>query len=287
MNTDIESFLGYLRLHTAATTLIRKRFQLQAFDRYVAAQDKHLTEVTQSDVESYLSSLECEAVYRRQVCYVIREFYEYLKTPDNPALHIVFKKDTVRKLPRVPSQPVIEGIIGNLAGSDTILRIRDRLMIELAYGSGLRRSEMVKLDIEDINIERKTAYIIGKGGNERIVPLTAKALEALREYLSIRQAYRGALLVSFLGKRLSSGSVYYIFRDKAGIRPHLLRHACASHMLKNGCSIRVIQQLLGHKKLSATQIYTQVNKEDLREVINRKHPGNKNSCQKDNELYLK
>jgi site-specific recombinase XerD len=218
---------------------------------------------------------------------VIREFYEYLKTPENPALHIVFKKDTVRKLPRVPSQPVIEGIIGNLAGSDTILRIRDRLMIELAYGSGLRRSEMVKLDIEDINIERKTAYIIGKGGNERIVPLTAKALEALREYLSIRQAYRGALLVSFLGKRLSSGSVYSILRDKAGIRPHLLRHACASHMLKNGCSIRVIQQLLGHKKLSATQIYTQVNKEDLREVINRKHPGNSNSCLKDNELYLK
>ena len=287
MNTDVESFLGRLRLQVAPTTFYRKRFQLQVFERYVAAQNKNLTEVTQADVQGYLSSLESTAAYRRQVCCVIRGLYAYRKTPDNPASHIVFKKETGRKLPNVPSQLVIEAIIGKLSSSDTLLSIRDRLIIELAYGSGLRRAELVKLDIEDVNLERKTVCVTGKGGKERIAPLTEKALEATREYLCMRRAYRGSLLVSARGKRLGSSSVYYILRDKAGIRPHLLRHACASHMQKNGCGIRVIQELLGHRRLSTTQIYTHINKTGLREVINRYHPGNSISCLKDNELYLK
>ena len=262
-------------MHAATTTLCRKRFQLLAFERYVAAGDKTLLEITKSDVESYLSGLACATAYRRQVCSLILELYEYLKTPDNPASEIVFKKETKRKLPNVPSQPVIEEIISKLSNLDTELSLRNLLIVELAYGSGLRRSEMITIAIEDINFEQKTVCITGKGGNDRIVPLTEKALEAIRGYLSIRQAYRGALLVSARGKRLAQNSVYYILREKAGIRPHLLRHACASHMLKNGCSIRIIQQLLGHKKLSSTQIYTRINKQDLREVINMKHPGNK------------
>jgi len=277
MNSDVECFLQCLKLQVAATTFSRKQLQLRAFERYFASRNKLPAETTKLDIESYLISLRTTTLYRRQVCCCIREFYEYLKTPDNPASKIVFKKDASRKLPRVPSLSFIEAILSKYCNIDKETSFRDRLILELAYGSGLRRAELVKLDIEDINLEEKTLFIHGKGGNKRIVPITAKALESMREYLSIRQAYNGALLVSARGKRLGSSGVYYILREKAGIRPHLLRHACASHMLKNGCSIRVIQQLLGHKKLCATQIYTQIQKADLREVINKKHPGNNNN----------
>lgn len=274
MIVEVENFLRHLKLIVAATTYQRKMWQIRSFYKHLINQGLHYSQVKQCDVERYLLLLRCSQQARQQICGVVREFYNYHQWPDNPASQIVFKFKKRNKLPKVPSQLFIERIIRNLSAEDTVLSLRNRLIIELAYGSGLRRAELVKLDIDDIDLEGRSAYIKGKGEKHRIVPLTNKTVESIREYLSIRQTYKGPLLVSQYNRRLSYGSVNWILKEKAGIRPHLLRHTFAGHMLKNGCGIRVIQELLGHSDLQSTQIYTQINKENLREVINKKHPGN-------------
>jgi site-specific recombinase XerD len=273
MIVAVENFLRHLKRIVAATTYQRKMWQLRSFYKYLINHGLHYSQVQQCDVERYLVSLRCSQQAKQQICGVVREFYAYHQWPNNPAAQIVFKPEKRNRLPKVPSQLCIERIIRNLTGENTDLALRNRLMVELAYGSGLRRAELVKLDIDDIDLEGKTAYIKGKGGKHRIVPLTEKAVESIREYLRVRQAYKGPLLASQYNRRLSYGSVNWILKEKAGIRPHVLRHAFAGHMLKNGCGIRVIQELLGHSDLRSTQIYTQISKENLREVVNEKHPG--------------
>ena len=273
MRSEIENFLRVLALRVSHTTLMRKAWQIKSFYKFLLYHNKHYTEVEKETVEKYLRSFNCIRSTRQQLCGVIREFYDFVKLP-NPAGNLTFQKDLSKKLPRVPSQQVIQGIIGNCNAENTLLSLRNRLIVELAYGSGLRRTELVTLNIDDTDLENRTVFIQGKGGKNRIVPLTAKAVACMREYLAERRAWSGPLLVSFTGRRLTLVAVNKIVKDKLGIRPHQLRHACAGHMLKNGCDIRTIQELLGHKDLKTTQIYTHIDKGDLRDIINKNHPRN-------------
>jgi site-specific recombinase XerD len=114
-------------------------------------------------------------------------------------------------------------------------------------------------------------------GNRLRLRFTAsfrRALDAMRELIARRSVPRGPLLVAISGRRLGVSGIYKAMRYRVGIRPHLLRHACATHMLKNGCGIRVIQELLGHKRLDTTYIYTEVDRENLRNIIAKSHPRN-------------
>jgi integrase/recombinase XerC len=154
------------------------------------------------------------------------------------------------------------------------INLRNRLMVELAYGSGLRRNEIATLNIGDININDNTAFILGKGRKERIVPLTKRCIHAFTEYTTHIKTPRTFLMAGCQGsKRLSAGTVGAIIKKKSGLNAHLLRHACATHMLLAGCGIGYIQELLGHSRTDTTQIYTTLDKENLRRVIERKHPG--------------
>ncbi len=272
MQTELENFLRSLKLQVSPMTFIRKQWQIKSFYKFLLYHNLDYTQVDKDIVEQYLLSLSCCRSAKQQLCYVIGEFYDFTGFV-NPVKDIHFEKDISQKVPKVPAQQVIERIITNLDIENTILSHRNRLIVELAYGSGLRRSELVKLDIDDIDLENRTVFIHGKGGKNRLVPLTEKAVSAIREYLAERRVWTGPLLASYSGRRLSKSAVYRIVKEKMGIRPHQLRHACAGHMLKNGCNIRIIQELLGHKDLKATQIYTHINKEDLKEVVNTKHPG--------------
>jgi integrase/recombinase XerC len=279
MEAEMLDYLHHIRPRVAGTTYTRKLWLIQAFFKWLAVHGKNFSEVKQADVEAYLSGPCCSQPFRQAMCGVVREFYDFLKIRhallcplENPAAKIEFKPIKRRSLPKVPSQAAVDKIFDHLYEHDGDLHIRDRLMAELAYGSGLRRGELARLNVEDIDLERNTAHVTGKGDKPRIVPLTSRTIETVREYLMRRHASRGPLLVSFLGRRLAAGSVYYALRDRVGIRPHLLRHACATHMLRNGCGVRVIQELLGHRKLSTTYLYTAVEKEELRAVIARSHP---------------
>ncbi|MBD3314622.1 MAG: tyrosine-type recombinase/integrase [Chitinivibrionales bacterium] len=278
LDTDAARFLAQVRLAVTPTTYVRKRNELEGFLRHCIAKRKHYTAATKDDIERYLLARPRTRARRLQITCTLRDFYRFLgfEPPANPAADITFLPAKVQRLPHVPGKAAVKRSIAGLTADGTEMALRNRLMAELAYGSGLRRAELRKLDIEDIDLEESVAHVAGKGGKDRTVPLTATAVAILREYLALRRAHRGPLLVAATGRRLSLQRTYEVFRDKAGIRPHLMRHACATHMLKNGCNLRIIQELLGHSRLTTAQIYTHIEKNDLRAVIDRMHPRKSN-----------
>jgi len=278
-NSFLLDFMRHIRPRIASTTYHRKLWELRSFFSYLATKEKNAATVIRADVEAYLGGLSCTQQFRQAICAVVREFYEYMKVrypqsypEENPVAGIVFKPDKSNHLPNVPSQAVVDALFARISDADDELSLRNRLMAELAYGSGLRRVELSRLNIEDICVEEKTVLVRGKGNKTRVVPVTEPTLETMRKYLYLRKASRGPLFLSFFGRRLSVQEVYYRMRKSVGIRPHLLRHACATHLLKNGCSIRVIQEMLGHERLDTTYIYTAIEKESLRGVVNCSHP---------------
>lgn len=272
MEPEILDYLKNIRLQVGATTYRRKVWQIQAYFKWLGKQRKHWASVEQRDISAYLYSLKCSHAVRKQMLQLIRDFYKFQGVKENPASGIVFKRDASRRLPAVPNKLSIDELLVSLSDRKNRYATRDRLIVELAYGSGLRRDELRKVNIEDVDLEEQILYVHGKGGRVRKVPLTTKTAELIREYVAERRVSRGPLLVSYAGKRLSLNGVYSVLKLRAGIRPHLLRHACAGHMLQNGAGIKIIQEMLGHKDLKSTTIYTQINKETLREVINRNHP---------------
>jgi integrase/recombinase XerC len=164
-------------------------------------------------------------------------------------------------------------------GKDPLGR-RDRAILELFYASGLRLSELVGLDLDDVSLSSKMVRVLGKGGKERLVPFNGSTASAIRVYLRERGPAGGdALFVNYRGGRLTVRSVDRIVRRYAlasgtrlGISPHALRHSFATHLLQRGADLRVIQELLGHARLSTTERYTHVNAARLLEVYRRSHP---------------
>lgn len=189
-----------------------------------------------------------------------------------------------KKLPRVPS---FEEILKLLAAVDigTAKGLRDRSWMEILYGSGLRLGELLRLELQDLCLEDNLLHIReGKGRKDRFVPLTPEAVKSLREYLGfsrsrLDQTDCPSLFVSTRGgqmNRYSVSSGLHFYAKRAGLKvritPHILRHSCATHLLKNGASLRHIQLLLGHAFLSTTQLYTHIEITDLREVLRKCHP---------------
>jgi integrase/recombinase XerC len=163
-------------------------------------------------------------------------------------------------------------------------RLRDRLLLELLYASGIRVSELCGLDVDDVDRERRVLRVLGKGGKERTVPYGLPADEALQAWLRDgRPRLAGtdggpALLLSATGRRLNPTTARRIVRTWARVTgvptvsPHGLRHTAATHLLEGGADLRSVQELLGHASLASTQIYTHVSAERLRSVYNQAHP---------------
>jgi integrase/recombinase XerC len=171
---------------------------------------------------------------------------------------------------------------------DTPLGLRDRAILEVLYGSGLRVSELSGLDIGDVDLGAGEARVLGKGGKERVVPLGRMSLDALRAWLAVRSkvvhAKRRtqdgrALFLSSVGARIGRRTVHKLVKHygvlgggRADLHPHALRHTCATHMLGGGADLRAIQEMLGHASLSTTQRYTHVSIDHLMKVYDQSHP---------------
>ena len=163
----------------------------------------------------------------------------------------------------------------------TPLGLRDRAFLELMYASGLRISELVGIDLDDIELRARLVKVRGKGSKERIVPFGSKAEEAIRAYLPTRETPpdEDALFVNYRGDRITARSVRRLFDRyvraaalRAGVSPHTLRHSFATHLLNAGADLRAIQELLGHASLSTTQKYTHLNDTELLKVYRKAHP---------------
>ena len=217
----------------------------------------------------------------------IRGFYRYLTLEGVIREDLTFTVPTpkrFRTLPTPLSQAEAERLV-DAPSLETPFGIRDRAMLELAYGSGLRVSELIGLDRIDVDFELQRVRVLGKGGKERIVPLGSHAGDSLTHYLEEARPLLGrgrtvdALFLSRTGRRLTRDAVWRMVRKHAtaaGIdrkaHPHLLRHTFATHLIEEGADVRSVQEMLGHADVSTTQIYTHIRTDQLKAVHKQHHP---------------
>ncbi len=309
MWTHLRSFLEYLRLNrnlsphtvrayrgdlTRFLRFLEQRFDRPA-DRIVPDEVDHYT------VRAYMAELydrgQARASSARQLA-AIRSFGRHLRREqhlDKDPWALVATPKQVRKVPARLDLGGVERLLG-VPDVTTPLGRRDRAILELFYASGLRLSELVGVDLEDVNLSSRLVRVLGKGGKERIVPFNRSTAAALRAYLGDREAIiaralesgvtdgprrstRSPLFVNYKSGRLSTRSVDRLVRryvaaagGRHGIGPHALRHSFATHLLERGADLRVIQELLGHARLSTTQRYTHLDAAHLMALYKKTHP---------------
>lgn len=240
-------------------------------------------------IREWMASLHAKgnsAVSIRRKVSALRMFFKYLTRTGivrvNPARLVRLPK-APKKLPLVMTAEQTSGLLDGAARLDEGAPhpARDLAMMELLYGSGLRVSELVGLDLQDVDHTERWLRVRGKGRKERQAPFPGKAAETLRAYLMERHAKPGedAVFVNHHGRRITTDGVRKIVKFYArkisgdsGIHPHSLRHAFATHLLSDGADLRAIQELLGHARLSTTQKYTQLSLTELMAVYDRSHP---------------
>ncbi len=249
-----------------------------------------LEEIQSLHLKSYLYLLKRQgnsAITISRKLSSLRSFLKFLlkngKIKKNLIVNLVNPK-TPKKLPYVPTEEEVNLFIDKINGEDFI-NLRDRALLEIIYGCGLRVSEVVNLTLDQINLEINILKICGKGKKERIVPFGKKAKDAINRYLKVREERLKQLkkttfyvFINFKGERLTERGIYYIVKKRAlegklpGLHPHTLRHSFATHLLNAGADLRSIQEFLGHKSLTTTEIYTRVNYEYLLNTYLKAHP---------------
>ena len=270
---DLESFIGFLC--DDYLTLGRDQLELERID--------HLA------VRSYLAYLSRRKLSRATVARhlsALRSFFKYLVREGvvdaNPARTVATPKKE-KHLPAVLQTSDV-ALLLEQPDTSTTLGLRDAAWMELMYASGLRISEVVGIDLDDVELRARLVKVHGKGSKERIVPFGSKAEAAMRAYLGvrgelIRDVEEPALFVNYRGERITTRSVRRLFEDyvrdaalRSGVSPHTLRHSFATHLLNAGADLRGIQELLGHASLSTTQKYTHLNDWQLMAVYKKAHP---------------
>lgn len=244
-------------------------------------------EADREAVRAYISTLLRAGMSPKSVqrkLSALRRFYRFLVSQGvikkNPALGVPAPK-TPSVLPEVIPRKTLDIMLESWKPEDRYGK-RDRAMIELFYSSGLRESELAGLLVHQVNLIRRQIRVLGKGGKERVVPVGAKAVAAILEYMNARAEFRPKSSHLFLnrnGEPLSRMGLWNIvnarFRELSslwGVHPHALRHSFATHMLDAGCDLRTIQELLGHASLGTTQIYTHVSLERMKMEYRKSHP---------------
>jgi integrase/recombinase XerC len=287
MDAAVGSFLEYLGVERGASphTLRSYAADLTEFTRFLTEEKiGGLPGADTRAVRAYVARLHqrrlSKATIARKLA-AVRSCFRFLARrgalPANPARQV----RSPRLGRRLPSfLPVDEAtILLNAPPEPTTAGARDRALLELLYASGLRVAEGCGLDLDDLDEARRTVRVVGKGDKERVVPVGETALEALAAYLAMRGRQRGPLFLNARGGRLTPRSAHRIVRARARqvgidqrVTPHTLRHSFATHMLGAGADLRLIQELLGHSRLSTTQRYTHVSPEHLMRVYDRAHP---------------
>ena len=226
--------------------------------------------------------------YIRLTFAALRSFYQYLVEREglagNPLREVQLPKMD-KKLPIVLSIKEVDELLTapkrfeRQAQAPVWAAARDAAMMELFYSSGLRLNELAALNVDDVDTFSETVRVLGKGRKERIVPVGQIALNALQQYQSEANVHSGPLFVSKLRKRMSARSIWLMLKKHLSqtsiqlrVSPHKLRHSFATHLLDNGADLRSVQTLLGHAKLSTTQIYTHVTMERVKKAYDEAHP---------------
>ncbi len=269
------------------------RYELWCSDRGLTRIDA----VTQNDVADFVASLRQETPQRpalsassaARTVVSVRSFHRFVTregmTATDPARDV--SPPTIpRRLPKALPYDQVAVLIENAGDIETPTGLRDRALVEFLYGTGTRISEVIDLDVDDVDLETMTVIVTGKGSKQRLLPLGEFAALAVDAYLirgrpALATKGRGTprLFLNSLGRPLSRQSAYAVVRaaaERSGLTsvvgPHTLRHSFATHLIEGGADVRVVQELLGHASVTTTQIYTMVTVDTLRQVYATSHP---------------
>lgn len=291
----IEDYLHFIKVERQLSdnTLQSYKRDLVAYARHIHYEQQimEFDKVIREHILLYLESLrsvgKSSKTISRQIS-SIRSFHQFLLrekvTDQDPTVHLEMPKKE-QSLPKVLSIEEIDALM-TAPSVEKSQGVRDIAILEMMYGSGMRISELIELNLEDVHLTMGFVRVFGKGGKERIIPLGRSAIQACVNYLE--QARPGllghapkndAFFITQRGKRFTRQGCWKIIKDHAStagiskeITPHVLRHSFATHLIENGADLRAVQELLGHADISTTQIYTHVSKTRLSEVYKQYHP---------------
>ncbi len=284
---DVEGFLLLIAAQRSPRTVDAYRRDLSALAAFL---ESPVSDVTTDELERWLASMRADGLAASTISRrlaAVRSFFRHQvllgARADNPAAAIKPPRRP-RSLPRTLSPGETERLIE--AANGTMPRtMRDRALVELLYGAGLRVSEALGLQKASVDLDERIVRVLGKGGKERIVPLGRPAAEAVRRYLALGRPHldrrhRPDLFLNARGGALTRAGAFLLLRrlaEKAGleperVHPHLLRHSFATHLLEGGADLRSVQEMLGHADLSTTERYTHVSDKRRRETYFAAHP---------------
>ncbi|MDI6640817.1 MAG: tyrosine recombinase XerC [Elusimicrobiota bacterium] len=293
LNLYIKKFIISLRQKSASRHTIRAyAHDLKEFYKFLRLKfaqvdfEKSIRIIVRSYLTFLTKNTTLSATTIARKIYSLRSFFKFL-TAEKAITQVVFNYFYAPKvgkhLPKFLSVKEMKELL-EVSKNKFCLGIRDQAILEVLYSSGLRISELTGLNVSDVDFFSNTIRIIGKGNVERAVPIGNTALKILYEYLDLRKKIvlnpsEQALFVNYRGERISERGVRKILLrwiEQAGIRkhisPHTIRHTFATHLLDAGCDLRSVQEMLGHKSLTTTQIYTHITPERLKKIYNKAHP---------------
>lgn len=289
----VDSFLQYLEFEKrfSSNTILAYRNDLEQFLRFINHEfDLNSLETRHTHVRSWVIELLALGVAPRSIrrkLSTLKTYYKFMLlrgyAVHNPMLKVIAPK-VGKRLPVFLQVGTLENLLENVEFGDDYIGLRDRLIIELLYSTGLRRAELINLKIAAIDFSQNRFKVLGKGNKERLIPFGQTLAQNIQQYLKVKaetfpNVDNPALFLTEKGKTLYPKLVYNIVKKYLSIvstveqrSPHVLRHSFATHLTENGADLNAVKALLGHSSLAATQVYTHNSIERLRQVYQKAHP---------------
>ena len=291
MEKQIKLFLGFLQddKKLSENTLQSYKRDIMQYEQYLDNNNIKYDKVNKEEIDNYMKHLneigKKSSTISRNLA-TIRSFYQYLlkskKIKNDPTMNIESPK-IEKKAPSILTSQEVELLLSQPKDVD-LKGIRDKAMLEFAYATGMRVTEIISLDLDDVNLE-EGIVVCRNGVKKRNIPLGQISLKALKEYIEdarpilIKNENDKALFVNINGKRLTRQGFWKIvkyYKEQAhiakDITPHVLRHSFATHLLQNGADLKAIQVMLGHSDISSTQVYIQFQDEGIKDIYKKTHP---------------
>lgn len=288
----IESFLSYLRFEKrfSAHTLTAYATDLEQFAAFLTQEEISIASAQYQHIRSWIISLVEDGLHPTTVnrkMASVRSFYKFLlrqkKILSNPAQRLQALKSP-KRLPQFVQENDINQLFDQVEFQNNFFDLRDKLVLELLYGTGMRRAELVGLKDNMLNLEKQEIKVLGKRHKERLIPVSQEIVTLAKKYLSARNREFGddrgsTLILTDKGKDGYPMLIYRIVKKYLGgvvsiekKSPHVLRHTYATHLLNNGADLNAVKDLLGHSSLAATQVYTHNSLDKLKKVFQQAHP---------------
>lgn len=282
MQEQIDIFLQHLKVEKgySENTTSAYRNDLSQFLDFISQHAENWKQVTRNELISFVHFLKkhsyASSTVARKVA-AVKSFFHFMVDTgllqDDPTATLDSPK-VKKRLPKILSPEDVESLLNEPTQASNAKSLRDKAFLELLYASGMRVSELVSLDVEDVDLENNVVHCANRSSKRRILPLTERGKEALTDYLEhgrsalTANGQESALFLNHRGRRLTRQGLWLIIKShvhavglEVDVTPHTLRHSFATHMLKEGADLETIQKLLGHANISTTQIYTQISQE--------------------------